>query len=233
MIYPYNSEPIAGRQSGEQVPMTFTAAADLSDFVISPAEFLASRPDIHNLIAGAMVFRSTPSSSPEITNLESLLLQRAPSDSFPLTWEIPAGTADPSVDHSILNVAVRELWEETHLRARRLFCSVGLGLSNGVTTLALTGEAEEARMDSDFNVCLLRVLGLTWAIVTFIADVEEGDREVVLRPDEHVAWAWVTEDEVKKGRFNHGTGKKMELASEAMRMIVLEGFKLRKAMTQE
>ncbi|KAM0420330.1 hypothetical protein ACHAPT_011872 [Fusarium lateritium] len=208
----------------EQAPTTFAISEAVTHFSISPAEFLASRPDIHNLIAGAMIFRSTPDS------LETLLLQRAPSDSFPLKWEIPAGTTEPSIDLSIAGTAVRELWEETQLRARRLRRSVGLGLPNGVTNLALTGEAEDARMDSELDLCLLRVSSLTWAIVTFITDVEDGPLDVVLRPDEHIAWTWVDEHEVKKGQFRRETGKGFEFVSEAMRMTVLEGFRLWKEM---
>ncbi|KAG7294559.1 hypothetical protein NEMBOFW57_004634 [Staphylotrichum longicolle] len=141
--------------------MRFTTSSTLSAFSISPASFLASRPDIHNLIAGAMVFRTAPNTinSPDgtaapttvtaATHLETLLLQRALSDSFPLRWEIPGGTADPRLDATVAGVAVRELWEETQLRARRLVCPVGLGLAPGVASLAMLGEAEDARADAD------------------------------------------------------------------------------------
>lgn len=236
-----------------KAPITFTTSAALSAFSISPASFLASRPDIHNLIAGAMVFRTAPNTinppggtaaptTAAATHLETLLLQRAPSDSFPLRWEIPAGTADPRLDATVAGVAVRELWEETQLRARRLVCPVGLGLAPGVASLAMLGEAEDARADGEWSgVCLLRVAGLTWAVVTFIAEVEgggdgdgDGVWEVVLRPDEHVAWAWVDEEEVRSGEFRGGMkGRELEFVSEAMRMTVLEGFRLRKGLNQE
>ncbi|KAL6907355.1 hypothetical protein GGI43DRAFT_397174 [Trichoderma evansii] len=103
MMHSRASKPVPEQQREEQAPTAFTAFADISAFSISPATFLASRPDIHNLIAGAMVFRL----SPENSSLETLLLQRAPSDSFTLKWGIPAGTADPSIDLSIISVAVR------------------------------------------------------------------------------------------------------------------------------
>jgi len=214
-------------------PITYTTSAELSAFSVSPAELLASRPDIHNLIAGTMIFRLVPDSSSTGVLLETLLLQRAPSDSFPLKWEIPAGTADPSIDRSILGVAVRELWEETQLRARHLSLSVGLGLPDGVASLALVGEAEDASMDKEFDFCLLRVSGLTWAIATFITDVEDDAGEVTLRPDEHVAWIWVTEDEVKERKLRGDESNGLEFVSEAMRMTLLEGFKLRKEMPEE
>ncbi|KAI9148807.1 hypothetical protein HJFPF1_10849 [Paramyrothecium foliicola] len=227
----HNGSELAPLEATEQqAPTSYTIAEDISAFNISPAEFLASRPDIHNLMAGAIVLRLTPSDTPEEKVLEMLLLQRAPSDSFPLQWEIPGGTADPSSDTSIAGVAVRELWEETQLRAHGLSFTVGLGLPTGVTSLTLVGEAEDARMDNDLELCLLRVGGLTWAVVTFIADVEIGNTEVVLRPDEHIAWAWVTEDEARNGLFRGGAGRRLDFVSEAMRLLVLEGFRRRKDM---
>lgn len=206
-------------------PTAFEVSENISAFSIPPAEFLASRPDIHNLIAGTMVFRLKPDD-----RLETLLLQRAPSDSFPLKWEIPAGTADPSIDRSIAGVAVRELWEETQLRARKLYCTVGLGLGDTTTRLTCGGEVESATMDSELEICLLRVSGLTWAVVTFIADVEKGCGEVVLRPEEHTSWAWIGEDEVMKEQFCGKSNETLEFVSEAMKMTLLQGFKLRKHM---
>ncbi|CAH0057447.1 unnamed protein product [Clonostachys solani] len=221
------SKPVTGGGTEEQVLGDFKISDDLFAFSISPAEFLTSRPQIHNLIAGTIVFRSL-FAAPSGPNLETLLIQRAASDSFALKWEIPAGTADLTADTSIAGVAVRELWEETQLRTRKLTHSVGLGLPDDVSYLTLEGEAEDARMDPDLNIFLLRVSGLTWAIVTFIADIEDNHGAVTLRPDEHLAWAWVSEDEVKEGRFRHGTGQNLEFVSEAMRMIVLEGFRVKK-----
>lgn len=229
MTHHRTAKLITSTVAEEQAPATYTTSAELSIFATSPAEFLATRPDLHNLIAGTMVFRTRCGSK----NLETLLLQRAPSDSFPLKWEIPAGTADPSIDLSIISVAVRELLEETQLRARKLYCSVGLGLPNTIKNLTLRGEAEDARMDAELNLCLLRVSGLTWAIVTFITDIEDETQEVVLRPDEHVAYAWVDVDEIREGAFRHESGKKIEFVSEAMRMTLLEGFRLRREMAQE
>ncbi|KFY18439.1 hypothetical protein V493_08618 [Pseudogymnoascus sp. VKM F-4281 (FW-2241)] len=232
MAHHCTNETDAYGNTRELSPAATTISADISDFLLSPAEFLATRPDVHNLVAGAMVFRSTPDSSSSSSSVETLLLRRAPSDSFPLKWEIPAGTADPSLDDSIIGVAVRELWEETHLRPQTVFHTVGLGLPKDVTNLALIGEAEDARMDSDLDICLLRVSGLTWAIVTFLTDIEDEEAEVILREDEHVESAWVTETEVQK-QFYSGTGQSLDFVSEAMRMTVLEGFRLRKDLKQQ
>ncbi|KAH0598333.1 hypothetical protein MHUMG1_03631 [Metarhizium humberi] len=174
-----------------------------------------------------MVLRLKPDSPCNAWRLEALLLQRAQSDSFPLKWEIPAGTADASIDRSIAGVGVRELWEETPLRARKLYCTVGLGLGDTSTTSGGEG-VESAKMDSELKICLSCVSGPTWAVVTFIADVECG--EVVLRPEEHTSWAWIGQDEVMKEQFCGKPNKTLEFVSEAMKMTVLQGFKLRKPM---
>ncbi|KAJ6442791.1 putative AC transposase [Purpureocillium lavendulum] len=209
----------------EHAPITYTASPAIQMFSVPPADLLASRPDIHNVIAGAMVFRSPSADSGSGgAHREVLLLRRAASDSFPLKWEIPAGTADPMADRSIIEVAVRELWEETQLRARRLHRAVGMGLPQGVTEISCTGDVQDARMDAELPMSLLRLSGRTWAVVTFLTGLEDDNAEVLLREDEHVDWAWVTRDEVREGRFH--TGANLDLVSEAMKMILLEGFRV-------
>lgn len=207
----------------------YSVSPDISSFHISPADLLASRSDIHNIIAGAMVFRLSLEEASGNPQSEVLLLQRAASDSFPLKWEIPAGTADPAIDQSIIEVAVRELWEETGLRARRLHQTVGLGLPPGTPLHpAVAGDVEDARMDLEYEIILLRVTGLTWAIATFLADVGDNAEGIALREDEHVRWAWVTESEVETGRFSSQAGGSLDMVSEAMKSLILEGFRLRK-----
>jgi 8-oxo-dGTP pyrophosphatase MutT (NUDIX family) len=209
----------------QQPPSSVTTSPDISDFLISPTAFLANRPDVHNIISGAVVFRSRSNASDDDVH-EVLLLKRAPSDSFALKWETPGGTADPIVDQSLVGVAVRELWEETQLRARRVSCAVGLGLPAGVDNIVSLGEVTDARMDKEHDLCLLRLGEVTWAIGTFIVDVEDTEAQIVLRDDEHVKWAWVSEAEIDKRGFQ--SGKELEFVSEAMRMIVLEAFRLKR-----
>lgn len=219
MANPFVNQPDpAGHDLGP-----FAVSDDLSHFLTSPAEFIASREDVDKVIAGAMVFRPDPNSN---LRRQTLLLRRAPSDSFPLQWEVPAGTADPALDHSIVGVAVRELWEETHLQARRVFATVGMGPGPSTASQKLIGDIADARMDSQGTMCLLRFAGLTWAIVTFLTDVEDENAKVILQEDEHVEWAWVTKDEVEKGSFSHDSEKPLDLVSEPMKLIILEGFRL-------
>lgn len=209
----------------QQPPSTVTTSHKVSEFLVSPNAFLARRTDIHNIICGAVVFRTRRGVSDDLAH-EVLLLKRAPSDSFALKWETPGGTADPIVDQSIVGVAVRELWEETQLRARRVSCAVGLGLPAGVNNIVSLGEVTDARMDKEHTLCLLRLEELTWAVGTFIVDVEDTGAQIELRDDEHIEWAWVSETEVDKGKFQ--SGDELDFVSEAMRMTVLEAFRLKR-----
>ncbi|KAF7536599.1 hypothetical protein G7054_g4443 [Neopestalotiopsis clavispora] len=225
MTSAYAEESKSAGESPSHVPTAFTISTKIVDFQMSPAQFLASRPNIHGIVAGTMVFRSRTSASQSTSNLEVLLLRRAATDSFPLKWEVPAGTADPVIDRSIIEVAVRELWEETHLRARRLHQTLGLGHPSGTLHFTSMEEMQDARMDSEYPICPLRVAGLEWAIVTFLTEVEDELTEILLRKDEHVDWAWLTENEVETGFFRDSPGKNIDMVSQAMKMMVLEGFR--------
>ncbi|CAH0044714.1 unnamed protein product [Clonostachys solani] len=198
-------------------------------FYVSPSDFLASRPDIHNVLAGAMVFRPTLTSSPDNWVYETLLLRRSASDSYPLKWEVPAGTADPELDPTIVSTAVRELWEETGLRAQCIICPITLGIASNAGVW-IDEEGRDARMDSELSVCLVPSAGKTWAVVTFLVMVEPGRewKEVELRPEEHSEYAWVTEEEVRTNRMKSKNGAPFDFVSEAMRLTIIEGFRMRK-----
>ncbi|KAF2967400.1 hypothetical protein GQX73_g6128 [Xylaria multiplex] len=100
-----------------------------------------------------------------------LLVQRAPHDSYPLRWEVPGGTIDAG-DETLLHGVSRELWEETGLRVTHVSGLVG----KGYTFL------------TRHPVCVCKY--------SFIVDVEAYN--VKLDPNEHTAFLWVTEDEVKE-----------------------------------
>ncbi|KAI0799194.1 NUDIX hydrolase domain-like protein [Xylaria sp. FL0064] len=102
-----------------------------------------------------------------------LLVQRVPHDSYPLRWEVPGGTIDAE-DETLLHGLARELWEETGLRAR---CVTGL-VGKGYTFLTRR------------PLCVCKY--------SFVVEVEAFD--VKLDPNEHAAFLWVTEDEVKAKR---------------------------------
>lgn len=209
----------------QQPPSLVTTSPNISDLLISPKALLKKRPDIHNIICGAVVFRESHD-GPHDPVPEVLLLKRAASDSFALKWETPGGTADLNVDQSMVDVVVRELWEETQLRARRISCTVGLGLPAGVDNIESLGEVTDARMDKEYNLCLLSFEEETWAIGTFVVDVEDTRAQIVLRDDEHVEWAWVSETEIDRRQSR--SGQEMAFVSEAMRMTLLEAFRLKR-----
>jgi len=75
-----------------------------------------SNPQYYALVVGGIIFRISPTSPGET---EVLLLQRAAADWFPNTWEPPGGTVDLE-DETILHGLVREVWEETGLRIKRV-----------------------------------------------------------------------------------------------------------------
>jgi 8-oxo-dGTP pyrophosphatase MutT (NUDIX family) len=196
---------------------------------VSPSDFLASRPDIHNVLAGCMVFRPTLASVRDSWVYETLLLRRSASDSYPLKWEVPAGTADPELDPTIISTAVRELWEETGLRAQCIICPITLGIA-GNAGVWIDEEGRDARMDPELSVCLVPSAGKTWAVVTFLVMAEPGSEwnEVELRPEEHSEYAWVTEEEVRTSRMKSKNGAPFDFVSEAMRLTIIEGFRMKK-----
>ncbi|KAH7014453.1 NUDIX hydrolase domain-like protein, partial [Microdochium trichocladiopsis] len=106
-----------------------------------------------------------------------LLVQRAPHDSMPLRWEVPGGGCDEE-DPSILYSCARELFEETGLKA------VGVGpLVRG----GLGGQFFRSR--SGKLVCKFQFV--------VAVDLDAGLR-VKLDPNEHFAYIWATEEEVRR-----------------------------------
>ncbi|KAH6627642.1 NUDIX hydrolase domain-like protein [Chaetomium tenue] len=140
----------------------------------------------------------------------TLLLQRAPHDWDPLTWEHPGGTCEPN--ETILQAVARELAEETGLVARRvggLVVAVDIaepsfeGKEEGVGGGGGGGDGVEGTSGKGEG-------GLRpwWRLFCFLVEVEggvEGDGEkgglpvVRLDPEEHCAFVWATEEDVKKG----------------------------------
>ncbi|KFA65495.1 hypothetical protein S40285_00524 [Stachybotrys chlorohalonatus IBT 40285] len=193
-------------------PLEFTTSPSLpAPLLLSPSAFLPAHPHIDYIMAGAIVFASSRTGPPK-----TLLIRRAPSDSYPLRWEVPGGCADAS-DASLAAAAARELWEETGLRARRVLCAVGAGLPR-------TGDG--SCFDAATGVCTFGETGDVWGKASFVVDVEQAGAGVVLRPDEHVDWAWVTEDEVRRGMFEEEGRGELDMVSEGVTSTVLEAFRL-------
>jgi len=159
-----------------------------------------------------------------------LLVQRAAHDSNPLTWESPGGGYDDN-DASVLHSCARELREETRLQAS----SIGPLVERPVDELEIAfkgglGDAEAEwgkRLGGQF---FLSSKGKRVFKFYFIVEVENTS-EVVIDPNEHVAYIWVTEEEVKREKIL-GKGEKGDTAlrftSEKQRAVLLEAFKIQK-----
>ncbi|KIX07807.1 uncharacterized protein Z518_02461 [Rhinocladiella mackenziei CBS 650.93] len=131
-----------------------------------------------------------------------LLIQRAVHDSMPLRWEVPGGACDEE-DPSILHGVARELWEETGLFA----ASIGPPVGEGKLFLTRSGRA----------VCKFH----------FIVEVEnsaDGHLEVRLDPNEHQAYVWVTEEEVRTGRKGD---VELKLTTKEQEDVIFEAFKVK------
>ena len=211
----------------------FTFSENVSNFNVSPAKLLASMPGVGNLLAGTLIFRSAEGSqageSDGTRDHEVLLIRRSPTDTFPLKWETPVGTADPD-DTSILGVAARELWEEAGLQAGVVKDSVGLQLPDGQMELPLVNGTATARKIPGSDLFVLRFADDDeWAAAFFVVELRDPGAKVVLQPAEHVDYAWVTEDEVRDERRAEG-GESLDFASEAMKNVLLHGFEKRRNM---
>lgn len=115
---------------------------------------------------------------------------------MPLLWETPGGACDDT-DLSIVDSAVRELWEEAGLNA------------TAVTRLLREWSWEHRRLGT---------------LVKYVFEVEvevEGAPVVKLDPLEHCAFVWATEQEVRDGRCGHVM---LKFTSEEVRGSVLDGF---------
>lgn len=312
----------------------FTVAEGLTaSLSLSPSEFLAARPHIHRLMAACMVFRrgggedreqqrqhhqeqeeqqqqQQQEQQQQAPPLQTLLVRRAASDSYPLKWEIPGGSVSPARDASVLHAAARELREETGLRVARFHCPLGMvpaplpatsappaaeslggvaaqhgededGSGNGDDRLlqsppglGIAPEEEHARQEPHDEALTVTFweTGRRWGKVSLLVDVREDvaripsrgripDRDVapaaaaaavaaatpapavaneeagpspptiVMDPREHEEWAWLTEEEVRRGV--DARGRRMEYTSEGVWRGILAGFAARRALLDE
>ncbi|KAH8178592.1 NUDIX domain-containing protein [Sarocladium implicatum] len=209
----------------------------LRPYAISQAEFLSDRPAIRRILSSAIVFHPASASSP----LRTLLLRRAPTDYFPLLWETPGGSVDED-DLSIIEAAKREVKEEAGLAVKTAICCVPIPEGSHLPSASSSSLVENGdvkwedvyKFEDNGAAVTFPEPGTdwSWAKITFLMEVE-GDGEVVLQPEEHVDYRWVTEEEVAEGRFKarDGQGEEeegIEFVSEVVRAAVLEGFRIKK-----
>jgi 8-oxo-dGTP pyrophosphatase MutT (NUDIX family) len=124
-------------------------------------------------------------------------------------------------DVNILAAAVRELWEETGLRAKLVKAPVRLVPADQAGELPVDVLETKLEMIGDFMI--FRVKEVVWGKLAVWIDVESYDA-VKICDDEHVEFAWVTEQEARERRFIDG--RELDFTSEGVRRNVLEGFRL-------
>ncbi|KAJ2972015.1 hypothetical protein NQ176_g7400 [Zarea fungicola] len=200
----------------------YTFDASLAGLDISKAAYLAANPHVARLMAAAMVFRqpNSTATSTSASAAQTLLLCRAFGDSYPMKWEISGGSVDAG-DSSILDAIARELWEETGLVVRHMSSPVLIVPAEGEARYALSDDMrcglgikpdeEDVGINADGLSVTFLETGEIWAKPTAIVEVDTTDG-VVLREDEHVDWAWATEEDVLKGEVvgQDGCRKRMD-----------------------
>jgi 8-oxo-dGTP pyrophosphatase MutT (NUDIX family) len=136
-----------------------------------------------------------------------LLIQRASHDSMGDRWEVPGGAVDDE-DPSILHGAARELWEEAGL------------VATGFRSLVV------ARQEGDTpgHVFSNRTRTKTFCRIAFAADVKATDK-VTLDPNEHQAYVWATEDQVREEKIED---QDIPITYKDMKDLILASFKSRR-----
>ncbi|KAF5860075.1 hypothetical protein ETB97_002036 [Aspergillus alliaceus] len=134
-----------------------------------------------------------------------LLIQRVPDDDYPNLWEAPGGVADDG--ETIVDCAVRELREETGLRAS-----------------AVTGLVGELEWDDSLPGPIVHSKRGLWKVFIFRVVVEGEGREeleVTIDPKEHQGYLWVTEEEARRDMCGD---MKLAWVSLDLKKIVLEAL---------
>lgn len=224
----------------------FTSHPSAQAFKLSPRDFLSRHFDVSNktrppvpkfLATGAIVFDHKPvpttldGSHPVSDHPPRvLLIQRAGHDSMPLKWETPGGGCDDE-DPSILYACARELKEEAGLDA----VSVGpvVPCTSTSTTRISNGGPENGqpewgeRMGGQF---FLTRRGNLVCKFYFVVEVSQDCvSKVAMDPNEHAAFVWATEDEVRKKKMDGEDGIQLDFTTRDQYEVILEAFKMWKS----
>ena len=187
--------------SGTEQTLEYSVDLSLHRFGVPYKTFLSSIPydssrvTYHWVVVSAVVF-----------DLQDriLLIQRSATGFFPGRWEVPGGGCEEE-DKSIIDSMVRELREETGLKA----VSVGPAI----------GEGYHFPVGSGRTACKYSFL------VEVVSQAgESGKVEVQLDPNEHQNHVWATEEEVRAGRVGDIA---LKFTSSDQEKAILEAFGLR------
>ncbi|MCJ1245000.1 hypothetical protein MMC30_002201 [Trapelia coarctata] len=236
-----------------QAPIQIHIPPQLHHHAVPLSKFLDQNQKYNTLAIGALIFSPGHLSSPAGPRL--LLVQRATTErAFANLWEIPGGAAELS-DPTILHSVAREVFEETGLRLTRFVRQIGDGEEFRVSPkekpkrcLKLSFEIHVEEIGNPLLAGLQQPASL---------DLEHSDEHsakpvleslknvsVVLDPEEHQAFQWVTEEEVKNAICFLQLGEDsfarnmaeiaqmegdLKLVSEDLRQMLLKAFALHNA----
>ena len=171
-------------------PLSYTTHPSLSPDYNIPVSTWVAHHDSHLCVGVGVLHHAT--TDPNVTVPRILLIQRAPSEAFGHRWEIPGGSAELQ-EPTLFASAGRELYEETGLRVTAFTSLLG-----SYTWIDKNPDTGEAIYDKDGRC--------KWLKVSFVADVEDSTEsggeppQVTLDPDEHQAFVWASEEEVRAGK---------------------------------
>ncbi|CAJ2506802.1 Uu.00g079880.m01.CDS01 [Anthostomella pinea] len=195
------AQPVADATPGAvpAAPTTFTTDPSIAAFKQTLRAYLDAHPEpegitLDGIAVSAFVF------NPEG---KLLLVQRAVHDSMPEKWEVPGGASDFE-DGSLLHAVVRELWEESGLRA--------------------TAVGKAIAVDDRFTT---KRRNLQMRKFSFMVSVE--GYHVKLDDNEHQKFSWVSEDEARVRRCGDIDLDYTDLAQE---QAIHLAFEMRKAEAQ-
>lgn len=222
-----------------QTPIQIHIPPSLNHLAIPLPTFLTRNKQYTNLVVSSFIFSPLTSSTP---TPHLLIVQRAATErGFPNRWEVPGGSCEVS-DPTILHSLARETFEETGLRLTRFVRQVGSGVEfvtgYGVRKkrwCKLSFEIEVAEIEGSGVDVSSGNTGGHGKVAAGEDDGHDGvdgadgsrkgggvqEVSVTLDPAEHQAYAWVTEKEIREGKY--------ALIAAEQENLMLEAFALRKA----
>lgn len=191
--------PDSGRTE-DTTQSRFTVDESLSAWNMAAKEWLIENQKDHKfdgMATGNIVFNPDD---------KVLVVQRATHDSLPNRWEFPGGAVDDE-DRTIFHAAARELWEESGLVAKRF--------------THIVAESPDKEPGEIFHN---RHKTKVFVRFTFHVEVESCD-DVKLDPNEHQAYAWASEEDIRRQTIDD---KEMFITRWTVQALFLEAFRLRK-----